>query len=55
MIPSGKKRENIQEKSAQQMRKYSYIRTCRWQFLLNAFGFSNELGGFCGHCDRCQR
>jgi ATP-dependent DNA helicase RecQ len=52
---NGNKPENIQEQSSQQMRKYLYIRTCRWQFLLNAFGFGNELSGFCGHCDRCQR
>jgi ATP-dependent DNA helicase RecQ len=51
----GNKPENIQEQSSQQMRKYLYIKTCRWQFLLNAFGFGNELGGFCGHCDRCLR
>ncbi len=34
---------------------YLATRTCRWQFLLHAFGFS--AGGSiqnCGHCDRCQ-
>jgi ATP-dependent DNA helicase RecQ len=55
MIQGGKKSENIQEQSSQQMRKYLYTKTCRWQFLLSAFGFENELGGFCGHCDRCRR
>jgi ATP-dependent DNA helicase RecQ len=35
---------------------YLKSRTCRWQFLLNAFGFTQEANGFqCGHCDRCLK
>ncbi|MBW4665782.1 MAG: RecQ family zinc-binding domain-containing protein [Chroococcus sp. CMT-3BRIN-NPC107] len=28
---------------------------CRWQFLLNAFGFTTEAANTrCGHCDNCR-
>jgi len=38
------------------MRAYLYARGCRWQFLLQAFGFERAARGFhCGHCDNCQR
>jgi len=38
------------------MRAYLYTRGCRWQFLLQAFGFERAARGFhCGHCDNCQR
>lgn len=37
-----------------QMTQYFTTRQCRWQFLLNAFGFSSEAANLsCGHCDRC--
>ena len=37
-----------------QMNQYLKTRGCRWQFLLNAFGFRREAAGFkCGHCDNC--
>jgi ATP-dependent DNA helicase RecQ len=36
------------------MRCYLYTQDCRWQFLLRAFGFPEELALGCGHCDRCQ-
>lgn len=33
---------------------YFATRRCRWQFLLDAFGFMREAQGLvCGHCDRC--
>lgn len=33
---------------------YLYTRQCRWQFLLQRFGFTKEARHFrCGHCDRC--
>jgi len=42
--------------ATQQMRRYLTTRTCRWQFLLAAFGFEAEATNFCcGHCDSCQR
>lgn len=41
--------------AAQQMRQYLYTRTCRWQFILKAFGCATEAPGWrCGHCDRCR-
>jgi ATP-dependent DNA helicase RecQ len=41
---------------AQEMRQYLTKRSCRWQFLLQSFGFSQAAAQFqpgCGHCDRC--
>jgi ATP-dependent DNA helicase RecQ len=38
----------------EQMTQYLTTKTCRWQFLLQAFGFSHEAASLqCGHCDRC--
>lgn len=46
---------STQLNAAQQMRSYLYTKQCRWQFLLSAFGFSEEaLNMRCGHCDRCS-
>lgn len=45
------------DRAAHQMRQYLTHRSCRWQFLLQAFGFSQAAAQFeqgCGHCDRCQ-
>lgn len=34
---------------------YLYTRQCRWQFILQQFGFHKEANHFrCGHCDRCR-
>jgi ATP-dependent DNA helicase RecQ len=39
---------------APSVRQYLNARSCRWRFLLSAFGFNSEAEGFqCGHCDRC--
>ena len=36
------------------MAKYLTSRICRWQFLLQAFGFNEQAKNMrCGHCDRC--
>jgi ATP-dependent DNA helicase RecQ len=36
------------------MEAYLSTKSCRWQFLLRAFGFDREAQGTpCGHCDRC--
>ncbi|NBD16425.1 MAG: RecQ family ATP-dependent DNA helicase [Cyanobacteria bacterium] len=41
-------------KQPQQMQQYLATRYCRWQFLLTAFGFTEQAKGFrCGRCDRC--
>ncbi|MBE9095610.1 ATP-dependent DNA helicase RecQ [Tychonema sp. LEGE 07203] len=40
---------------AEEMVKYLKHRQCRWQFLLQAFGFANEAKSMrCGHCDNCR-
>ncbi len=40
----------------QKMTKYLTTKKCRWQFLLNAFGFTQEALNFrCGHCDNCLK
>ncbi len=40
----------------QQMQQYLRAKQCRWQFLLLAFGFTNEAANFkCGNCDNCPR
>lgn len=42
--------------ATKQMVQYLNTRQCRWQFLLEAFGFSQDaLGLRCGKCDRCQK
>lgn len=41
--------------AAEEMVKYLKHRQCRWQFLLQAFGFANETKSMqCGHCDNCK-
>jgi ATP-dependent DNA helicase RecQ len=41
--------------AAAEMAKYLKHRQCRWQFLLQAFGFANEAKSMrCGHCDNCK-
>jgi ATP-dependent DNA helicase RecQ len=40
----------------QKMQQYLQTKHCRWQYLLLAFGFSQEAQGFaCGSCDNCQK
>jgi ATP-dependent DNA helicase RecQ len=37
------------------MQRYLYTQSCRWQFLLDAFGFQQEaIGLSCNRCDWCQ-
>ena len=39
----------------EQMAQYLKTHRCRWQFLLQAFGFSQEAKRLrCGHCDNCR-
>lgn len=41
---------------AKQMNHYLTTKQCRWQFLLNAFGFDKEAANLrCGHCDNCRK
>ncbi len=45
-----------QKKSIAQMQQFLNSKQCRWQFLLNAFGFSQNAMNFrCGHCDNCRK
>lgn len=54
--------KSAQQKSVKQnftapeeMAKYLKHRECRWQFLLQAFGFTKEATSMrCGHCDNCR-
>ncbi|HEY9616578.1 MAG TPA: ATP-dependent DNA helicase RecQ [Microcoleaceae cyanobacterium] len=40
--------------AAQQMTNYLKTKRCRWQFLLEGFGFGTEAENWrCGHCDHC--
>ncbi|MCU0524884.1 MAG: RecQ family ATP-dependent DNA helicase [Elainella sp. Prado103] len=52
---SGSQVSGSQITAARQMQCYLYHRTCRWQFLLESFGFPAELQSGCGHCDYCDR
>ena len=37
-----------------EMRRYLFGRRCRWQQLMESFGFGDKAQGMrCGHCDRC--
>jgi ATP-dependent DNA helicase RecQ len=42
-----------QLQAAKQMSEYLTTKKCRWQFLLNAFGFETTTNWRCGHCDNC--
>jgi len=59
--PSGESRtlaqlSASQEKVQSQMTQYLTTRQCRWQFLLQAFGFIKEAVGLkCDRCDNCLR
>ena len=47
---------NNQNRYQQQMQKYLKTKHCRWQYLLQAFGFNQEAQGFkCGVCDNCRK
>ncbi|MBW4616980.1 MAG: ATP-dependent DNA helicase [Desmonostoc vinosum HA7617-LM4] len=50
-----KSQPSTQLHAAQQMNQYLNHKQCRWQFLLNAFGFAKEVPNWrCGHCDNCR-
>jgi ATP-dependent DNA helicase RecQ len=51
----GKNQPATQSQAAKQMQQYLTTKKCRWQFLLNAFGFDKEAANWrCGHCDNCK-
>lgn len=43
--------------NGQAMQKFLHSRGCRWQMLIQQFGFrhAGPSGWRCGHCDNCQR
>ncbi|WP_315789428.1 ATP-dependent DNA helicase RecQ [Fischerella sp. JS2] len=55
-IVSGTKSQPVSQlHAAKEMNKYLTTKQCRWQFLLNAFGFHQKGENWrCGHCDNCQ-
>lgn len=54
MMQPGVKQPEHNSHAAKQMTDYLKTKDCRWQFLLEAFGFGSEAQR-CGHCDRCER
>ncbi len=50
--PPWQKLAQEQQKIAQQTQKYLSSKQCRWQFLIQAFGF--PIPKACGHCDNCR-
>ncbi|MGB5631668.1 MAG: RecQ family ATP-dependent DNA helicase [Waterburya sp.] len=45
-----------QKREQKQMQQYLKTKRCRWQYLLQAFGFRQEAQEFkCGSCDNCRR
>jgi len=45
-----------QEQVQSQMTRYLATRECRWQFLLQAFGFTKDAAGLkCDRCDNCLK
>ena len=48
--------KKMSQQESQQMKQYLMTRSCRWQYILNAFGFTKEAKNFkCGHCDNCLK
>ncbi|MBE9004907.1 ATP-dependent DNA helicase RecQ [Fortiea sp. LEGE XX443] len=49
------KQPPTQLQATKQIQQYLTTKQCRWQFLLNAFGFTQEAANWrCGHCDNCR-
>ena len=45
-----------QKRNQKQMQQYLKTKQCRWQYLLQAFGFRQEAQRFkCGICDNCRK
>jgi ATP-dependent DNA helicase RecQ len=50
-----KSQPSTQLHATKQMTQYLNTKQCRWQFLLNAFGFDKDANNWrCGHCDNCR-
>ena len=56
LIQQSATKEQKHTATVTQMKRYLFSRRCRWQILLEAFGFEEEAAGMkCGNCDRCSR
>ena len=59
MINNSKKVSLNYNSKVKDLNKYFATRKCRWQFLLEVFGFSQEAQNIgymgCGHCDNCLK
>ena len=45
-----------QPSAVELMKRYLFSKQCRWQVLLQAFGFKKEAKGMrCGTCDSCTK
>ena len=56
-LESGRQNQRAKvESGASVMKRYLFTRRCRWQVLLEEFGFGAEAKGMaCGECDRCRQ
>lgn len=55
IFTNNNRQASIQLDNIKIMRQYLYTKQCRWQFLLNSFGFSEKINKGCGHCDNCRK
>lgn len=54
--PENKALARSHTRAVEEMVAYLETRGCRWQFILQAFGFTQEANGFhCGHCHNCAK
>jgi len=54
--PASLPTEPSPEQGLRSMTQYLRTRQCRWQFILQTFGFPDALSqDRCGHCDRCRQ
>lgn len=55
--PQSARPSALQTNASQSMHRFLHSRQCRWQALLEAFGFRTEAQRLprCGHCDNCLR
>ena len=55
-LKEGRVRQDDRASDIQVMKRYLFAKRCRWQVLLEAFGFADEAKGMaCGECDRCRQ
>lgn len=52
---SQKLKTALNQLSGATLQQYLYTKSCRWAFLLTAFGLKQQTPFHCGHCDRCRK